>query len=74
MLSEVKKICVDVACFSFARRLRPSQPRPAQEQHFTTEDKHLEDVQNMSALFGDARLLSGNTDDCSPSKSHLTMM
>lgn len=56
MLSEVK-ICADVAWF-LPRRLPPLQPRPPQEQHFTTRAQHLEDVQNMSGS--------------APSRSHST--
>lgn len=61
MPSEVK-ICVDAAAF-LPRCLPPLQPRPPQEQHFTTRAQHLEDVQNMSgsAAFGDTRLMSENT-------------
>lgn len=44
--SEVK-MRSDAACV-LPRRLPPSQPRPPQEQHFTTRAQHLEDVQNMS--------------------------
>lgn len=40
------------------RRLPLSEPRPPQEQHFTTQAQHLEDVQNMS---GSARARSRST-------------
>lgn len=55
--SEVE-ICVNVARV-LLRRLPLFEPRPPQEQHFTTRAQHLEDVQNMS---GSAHTRSHSTD------------
>lgn len=49
------KMCADAASCLPRRRLTPFQPRPQQEQHFTTRAQHLEDVQNMSGCSAHSR-------------------